>query len=109
RRAGPAKIRSSYGLSPDHPAAVEHALRIKAPPHALPKCRKACRLRMEYVDISPHLLARAQQRGMAAGRVDAAAHQRRLRVRLGWQRGPDQSAAPIIDHVAPGFARQSLP
>ena len=69
---------------------------------------KAVRLRMEHVDVAPDLFGRADQGGMAAGGVDARAHQRRLRVRLRRQRRPDQAAAPVVDHVAAGLARQRL-
>ena len=46
--------------------------------------------------------------GVAAGGLDALTHQGRLRVRLRRQRRPDQAAAPIVDHVASGIARQRL-
>ena len=51
---------------------------------------------------------RPDQRGVAAGGLDALTHQSRLRVRLRRQRRPDQAAAPVVDHVAAGFARQRL-
>ena len=66
-------------------------------------------LRMKHIDIAPHRLGRADQHGMAADGVDARAHQRRLRIRLGRQCRPDQAAAPIVDHVAAGIARQRWP
>jgi len=48
------------------------------------------------------------QHRVAPGRLDALPHEARLRIRLGRQRRPDQSAAPIVDHVTAGVARQRL-
>ena len=38
----------------------------------------------------------------------ALAHQRRLRIRPRRHRRPDQAAAPVVEHVAPGFAGETL-
>ena len=40
--------------------------------------------------------------------ADALPHQCGLGIRLRRQRRPDQAAAPVVDHVAAGFARQTL-
>ena len=72
------------------------------------KAASAAGLRVEDIDIAPDLLGRPDQRRVAAHRLDALAHQGRLRVRLRRQRRPDQAAAPIVDHVAAGLARQRL-
>ena len=69
---------------------------------------KAVLLRMKHIDVAPDLFGRADQGGMAADGVDARAHQGRLRVGLRRQRRPDQAAAPVVDHVAAGVARQRL-
>ena len=69
---------------------------------------KAARLRVEHVDVAPHPSDAADQHGVAAGGVDALTHQRGLGVRLGRQCRPDQAAAPVVDHVAAGVARQRL-
>ena len=69
---------------------------------------KAALLGMKHIDIAPHLVGCAQQHGVTADGIDARAHQCRLGIGLGRQRRPDQAAAPIVDHVAAGIARQRL-
>ncbi len=69
---------------------------------------KAGRLRMKHLDIAPHLVGGAQQRGMTAGGIDALPHQHGLGVGPRRQCRPDQAAAPVVDHVAAGIPRQWL-
>ena len=73
------------------------------------KRRQPARLRMEHIDIAPHELREARiSVAWPPSGLDALTHQRRLRVRLRRQRRPDQAAAPVVDHVAAGIARQRL-
>ena len=67
-------------------------------------CMTTCPSGVNYM----HLVGPAQQHGVATGGIDACAYQRGLRIRFRRQRRPDQAAAPVVDHVAAGLARQRL-
>ena len=91
------------------PAAVEHALRDRnsgAPARSSAATPAGCGWNTST--SRAHVFGGTEQRGVAAGGIDARAHQGGLRVGLRRQRRPDQAAAPVVDHVAAGLARQRL-
>src|ERR1700722_6126746 len=101
-------MRFSCRRSSRQPAAIEDVFRIEAVADAFAQGGEAGLLGMKHIDIESYLLGGAQQCRVAADGIDALTHQGGLGVRLGWQRRPDQPAAPIIEHRAAGIARQRL-